>query len=371
MKRTVYVIVFFFISIIQTFTTLSFKQKNEFKSGGLVEKVDSLVYSKMNRYNIPGLSIGIIRNDSILLSKGYGLRSINSRKLVTENSIFHTASISKLFTAVATMKLIEQDSISLDDKLIEILPELNDQDKRIENITIKNLLNHTSGLPDIGNYHWDNNNQSDNSLKDYILGRRLKLDFDPSSEYQYSNLAYDVLGYVIEKVSGYSFDEFMKENILNKSEMYTSDFRYFKIPDSLKTYPHSKRRITGKIYQRKTYPYTREHAPSSTLNSSAKDLSKWMISFLQTIDNAEAKNGILRMIEPAVSSNPHIGLGFQLSSIHSKKAIGHFGGDKGFRSYLIMIPDVKIGLVLLANCDYNEDFRQEILHPIAELMLTK
>jgi CubicO group peptidase (beta-lactamase class C family) len=76
------------------------------------------------------------------------------------------------------------------------------------------------------------------------------------------------------------------------------------------------------------------------------------------------------MIEPTFLSNPYISLGFQLSEIYSKKIIGHYGGDKGFRSYLIMIPEENIGLVLLANCDYDEDFRQEILHSIAKLMLT-
>ena len=75
------------------------------------------------------------------------------------------------------------------------------------------------------------------------------------------------------------------------------------------------------------------------------------------------------MIEPTFSSNPYMGLGFQLNTINSIKTIGHYGGDKGFRSYQIMIPEEKMGLVLLANCDYNEDFRQEIIHAIAKLML--
>lgn len=373
MRKTLFVLIILFFTIVQSCTTSSFKQNIEANSSGasFFRKVDSVVINKMNEYNIPGLSIGLIRNDSIIYNKGYGVRNIKSDNLVTENTIFHTASISKLFTAVATMKLIEQNAITIDDKLVDILPELNYDDKRVADITIKNILNHSSGLPDISNYHWDNNNQSDNSLKKYILGLNLKLDSEPSSEYQYSNLAYDILGYIIEKVSGSTFDDFLKENILNKNGMYNSDFRYFKIHDSLKTSPHSRRWVTKSIYERKTYPYTREHAPSSTLNSSSKDLSKWMISFLQTLDDSDLSIKYTTMIEPAFISNPTIGLGFQLSDINSKKTIGHYGGDKGFRSYLIMIPEEKMGLVVLANCDYDEDFRQEIIHPIAKLMLTK
>lgn len=372
MKKTALVTLLLFLIGLQSCSDKSFKQNLQVKRSliGFNEKVDSIVINKMNEYNIPGLSIGIIRNDSIIYNTGYGVRSIKNNHLVTENSIFHTASISKLFTAEAIMMLIEQNAITLDDKLVDILPELKYDDKRVKQISIKNLLNHTSGLPDISNYHWNNNHQSDNSLGEFVLGLNLKLDSDPSSEYQYSNLAYDILGYVIEKVSGSTFDDFLKENILNKSEMYSSDFRYFKILDSLKTSPHSKSWITKNIYERKTYPYTREHAASSTLNSSSENLSKWMISFMQSLDDSNLNNKNSIMIEPSFRSNPHIGLGFQLSDLNSKKTIGHYGGDKGFRSYLIMLPEEKIGLVVLANCDYDEDFRQEIIHPIAKLMLT-
>jgi len=127
--------------------------------------------------------------------------------------------------------------------------------------------------------------------------------------------------------------------------------------------------LTKYVYVRKNYPYTREHAPSSTLNSSAEDLSKWMISFLKSIENHTSDPDLSEMIEPSFNSFPYIGLGFQLSKIDSKATVGHYGGDKGYRSYLSMIPEEKIGLVLLANCDYNEDFRQEIIHPIAKTML--
>ena len=75
------------------------------------------------------------------------------------------------------------------------------------------------------------------------------------------------------------------------------------------------------------------------------------------------------MFQTSFENYPYIGLGFQLSNLNKEKTVGHYGGDKGYRSYLIMIPEKKIGLVLLANCDYNEDFRQEILHPIVKQML--
>jgi CubicO group peptidase (beta-lactamase class C family) len=338
-------------------------------ANGFTEKVDSIVSDKMNNYNIPGLSIGLVVDDSIVYAKGYGVKSIEYPEQVTENSNFHTASISKLFTAQAVIMLLEGSDISMNEKLVDIIPEFKYRDKRVEDITIKTLLNHTSGLPDVSNYYWKNHNQSKTRLKEYVLGLKLKLDFQPGTHYNYSSLAYNILGYVVEKLSETSFEEYVKKNILDANRMQNSDFRFFKIPDSIKTSPHSKRLITRKVYTLKTYPYTREQAPSSTLNSSSRDLSKWMISFLTSVENSQPDQNFHKMLEPSFSPFLHVGLGFQLGSIDSKKTVGHFGGDKGYRSYLLMIPEEKMGLVILANSDYNEDFRQEIIHPIAKLML--
>ena len=179
----------------------SFEQNLELQdsSNGFYGKVDSIVIAKMIEYNVPGLSIGLVKNDSIIYTKGYGVKRIGTDNLVSKNSIFHTASISKLFTAMAVMQLVDKEIIALNDRLINVLPELKFSDEEAKNITIKNLLDHTSGLPDINDYQWENNNQSENGLKKYILGLNLKVSSAPSSEYNYSNLGYDILGYVVEK----------------------------------------------------------------------------------------------------------------------------------------------------------------------------
>jgi CubicO group peptidase (beta-lactamase class C family) len=321
----------------------------------------------MKQYDIPGLSIGIVSQDTMMYTKGYGVRSIYTRNPVTENTVFHTASISKLFTAIAIIDLEQKGCLRLDDTLMSITPELRSEDKKVNTITIRQLLNHTSGLGDISNYHWSNHNQSDNSLKSALLELNLETKQKPSSTYSYSNLGYNILGYVIEKVTNQSFEDYVQEEILNNVGMSHSDFRYFNIPDHLRTSPHSKSWL-NKTYIRKDYPYTREHAPSSTLNASARDLSLWMISFLSDL-KSPSKTRYQNMTMPSFEPYPYIGLGFQLYDVHSKKAIGHYGGDKGFRSFLIMIPEQDIGIVLLANCDYNEDFRQEIVYEIASLMM--
>jgi len=361
-----YIILTFISTISYSCRITPFQQNISIKSANtLTSKIDSIIGSKMNVYNIPGLSIGIVKNDSIFHVKGYGVKSIIEKDLVSENTIFHTASISKLFTAQMIMQLVANNTLSLSDKLTDIVSGLNYKDPRVKSITIKNLLNHTSGLLDINNYHWSNQNRGKNSLKNYISNVRLKLKYNPSETYQYSNLGYDILGYVIEKVTQQSFEGVIQQYILNPYKMNFSSFNYFSIPKNITTQPHSKW-LDNSVYIRRFYPYTREHAPSSTLNSSSKDLSSWMLNFLKDIEvNIELK----QMTVSSLNHYKHIGLGFQLYDLDRKKAIGHFGGDKGFRSFLLMFPKYKVGVVLLANCDYNEDFRQQIVNAIVKLLL--
>lgn len=365
MKRFVYISILFTILGHALINVALYGQSYDARSLKLA--VDELVIKKMNQYDIPGLSIGIVSKDSIIYTTGYGVHDIKTRKPVTENSVFHTASISKLFTAQAIMHLIEKGDLHLDDSITAIAPELKSGTQQLDSITIRQLLNHTSGLGDIWNYNWGKDNTSDTALKNYLLQLDLGSYMKKPDTYYYSNLGYDVLGYIVEKVSSTTFEDYVQHSILSTTGMSNSDFRYYNIPNQLRTSPHSKS-IFNKTYIRRTYPYNREHGPSSTLNASSKDLSLWMISFLDTLNNP-LNTTYHHMTKASFAANPGIGLGFQLFDIYSQKAIGHYGGDKGFRSFIVLIPDQNIGVVLLANCDYNEDFRQEIVYQIMSLMM--
>lgn len=332
----------------------------------LQDRIDSIVNAKMQEYEMVGLSIGVVSDNGIFYTKGYGTRQLNTEKAVSENTIFHTASVSKLFTAVAVVQLLKEKKISLSTPITKIVPSLNYTDEKVSQISIEELLNHTSGLPDIYNYEWKSNRQEESSLRDYFKKKKLKTRTEPGEVYAYSNLGYDLLGLVVEELSKMSFEDYVKQTILIPTGMEKSDFRHFLIPEVLRTRPHTKSRTSGEISERPVYPYNREHAPSSTLNASSQELSLWMIHFLKELNTNKLYQ---KMLANSTKSNEHIGLGFQLSELNGFKAVGHYGGDRGFRSVLFMLPKKGVGIVLLANIDYNEDFRHELSLAITKVML--
>ncbi|MEO1655227.1 MAG: serine hydrolase domain-containing protein [Bacteroidota bacterium] len=271
------------------------------------QRVDSLLEAKRSYYQIPGLAIGIVQQGALRYAQAYGLKNHSDQSPLYPSSIFHCASVSKLFTAQAIIELATENKLSLDDLLVDFLPHLADRDERIRYISLRQMLNHSAGLPDVRNYHWEDQLRADSSLSQYVEGMTPKLLFPPGTQYRYCNLAYDILGYVVEKASGMLFEDYVKEKILIPAGMIQSDFRYFKIPDSLRVVPHHRKGKQVKV--RKIYPYNRIHAPSSTLNASAPELCQWMIYFMKHL---QSRKDYQQMLTSSLDFAPGIGLGLQL-----------------------------------------------------------
>jgi CubicO group peptidase (beta-lactamase class C family) len=173
--------------------------------------IDSIVSKYIYEYAIVGLSIGIVYNDDDF-TKQYGTTDLVNNYPVSDSTMFNVASISKLFTATAIMQLVETGKLNLDDRLSDILPDFKMKDKRYRDIKISHLLTHSSGLM------WDNKlKESPDDTTSISLCiqnlRNKKLNFSPGEEMSYltySNAAYDLLGMVIEKISGKRFDEYIE-----------------------------------------------------------------------------------------------------------------------------------------------------------------
>ncbi len=328
--------------------------------------LDSLCRLQLQENKFPGLAIGILANGETLYAKGFGVKKLGGTDSVTTSSVFHLASISKTFVATAIGLLIEQQKLTLEDKVTDHLPYFEMKDPRYKYITIRHLLTHTSGMPDVSNYHWKKAQFHETALEEYVKSiKNKKLKSDPGSRYDYSNMAFEILGDVIAKASGTSFEAFVKTNILEPAGMKNSSFYLPEIDTSLLTTPHVKRPFV-KVHN--TYPYNRAHAPSSTLNSNVDDMLNYMKLYANkgTLNGqevfSESTYNLLTQKHFKIDDGESVGLAWTLFSYkdlgfgYIGYGFSHAGSDIGFQSLLVNHLDRSFAFVIMHNGYWNEDY---------------
>ena len=194
-----------------------------------METYDRLIPELMEKWEIPGGAIAVVKDGRLVLAKGYGLADVENEELVQPDSLFRIASISKPVTAVAILKLMENGLLDLDERAFDILDHLEAPggevlDPRVEEVTVRQLLHHSGG--------WDRDASFDpmwsprriaaetgterpmvcEDVVRYMLGQ--PLDFDPGTKYAYSNFGYCILGRIVEKKSGKTYEEYVREAVL-------------------------------------------------------------------------------------------------------------------------------------------------------------
>ena len=189
--------------------------------------------SVLESYDLPGLAVGVVKDNEIIYARGFGYKNIEDKTPMTTTTLFHMASISKPFVATAVMQLLEQGKIDLEAPLTKYLPYFKLDDERYQEITIQLMLSHSSGMPDVMDYEWDNPQYDDGALERYVRSlSEKKMRHEPGARFAYSNMAFECLGDVIAKVSGISFADYEKQYILDPLGMKKSSFLKPKIlPD--------------------------------------------------------------------------------------------------------------------------------------------
>ena len=337
-------------------------------------EIETFLQSLIDTGGVSGITIAITVKQDIAYTNGFGVTNANTKVKLEPKHIFHTASVSKTFAATAVMQLYEKDKIDINTPLITYLPYFKMKDERYKNITIKQMLNHTSGMPDVEDYEWEKVISDEGAAERYT--RSLidsTLISKPGAEFHYSNIAFDLLADLVAKVSGISFEKYVKENILTPLEMKESSFYYPEIKESLRTSPH----IGNPPKVLTVYPYNRMHAPSSTLNTNVLEMSHWAIANMY---NGKYKNTQilspqthLMMMTPTFTTNKERNISICLSWFtYPYKGLTnyeHGGGDDGYKSLLTLIPDKKIGIIILCN---SEEIRiYDTRNKIRDILLAK
>ncbi len=331
------------------------------------QKLDSLFQKLSSSKEFNG-NVLIAEKGKVIYKNSFGLANETSKEKLNENSIFELASVSKQFTAFAIVILKEKGKLKYDDKIGEILPQLS----FYKNITVRNLLNHTSGLPDymkildslLIDDTWDNKTKIANNkdILDAYEKYKPSLLFEPNEKWEYSNTGYAILASIIEKVSGKSYAEFLKTEIfeplnMNNTFVYTRRLKPQNIKnyafgyvysDSLKTnqLPDS---IKGLEYVHTLDGIVGDGAVNSTIN----DLLKWDRSLYT--NKLVSKNGIDEIFKNAILNNgtkTGYGFGWKLedNGLFGKLSY-HSGSWPGYRTYIERHIDNDILIVMLQNND--------------------
>jgi len=316
----------------------------------LLDQIDKIVQETMERDQVVGVSVGVMIGAEIIVAKGYGYADLENDVKASEHTVYRIGSITKQFTAVAIMQLVEQGKLKLDDDLTKFQP---DYPTKGHEITVERLLNHTSGIKGytemgdkLGNgkvAYWDLSHQE---LIDLFSAE--PFEFAPGDKFQYNNSAYYLLGVIIEKAVGTSYTKYLEEHIWKPLGMNESFY--------LDNTPIIKNRAEGyevregqvvndDVRLNMAIPYS-----DGALGSSVVDLCKWQLALNK--NRLIREESYRRMITPGKLNDGKpitYGYGFLLSNLDGHRKIEHNGGIKGFRTQLSYYPDDDLTIVVLCN----------------------
>lgn len=342
------------------------------KDTAKIAKIDSLIKTLISEKKTAGFAFGIQIGDAEPFTREYGFSDLSEQRKVGSNDQFRIASITKIFTATAILKLVDMGKLSLSDNINMFFPEYPNG----KNISVYQLLSHTSGIP-----NWWDGGMPENIPKEfpmcenphqYLQGMKNNALFRAGEFYKYSNSGYVLLGEIIEIISRQPYEDFLEENIFKPAEMTNTGMEHIEKAsgqwvkgyslDTSKNIPF----VDPIVYH---MPFSAGGLRSSTLDllkfikalNSGKIISKEsfkkMTAYAILNNGKPVYEGVYRASD-AKPSKQHkefeksgYGLGFNIMELYKTPVYYHSGGIAGFNSYLIHIPKSNITMVLLANTE--------------------
>ena len=302
-----------------------------------------------NSNDAPGCAVAASRNGAIVFENGYGMANLETNTPITPSSIFHVASVSKQFTAMAIMLLARDGKLSLDDDIRRHVPEVPDFGHKI---TIRHLLHHTSGLRDqwdlmiMSRGRFEENRITEGDVLE-IIARQKALNFVPGAEYSYSNTGYTLAGTIVRRVSGKSLREFADERIFRPLGMRSTHFHddyTMVVPGRTSAYQRTANgRWRVSIPNYDTYGAT-------SLFSTVGDLLKWEANFATRTVGDEA---LFREMNASATltngDSTFYGLGRSTEKFRGATLVGHSGGDAGYATYVGQFPEHGLAIAVFCN----------------------
>lgn len=316
-------------------------------------KIDAHVEAVMASSRLPGVALGIVHEDHVVYLKGYG--DAGNGGPVTPRTLFALASVSKPFTALAVMQLVESGQVDLDQPVQKYLPEfqLADADAAAR-ITVRHLLSHVSGLSaPSGRQHFFSRDNSPEALAGYVRDLAAVRPTAPvGSKFQYSNANFTLLARLVEVVSGEPFEQSMRGHVLTPLGMSRTCFS----SDEANGRAIGHRYWFGQPVAFSGVPSSRHHLGAAGMYSSTEEMSRFLIAHLNggRIEDRSvlSPEGVATLHKPAVKDdrpNGHYAMGWDNRDTSNGRYVGHDGGWPEFQCDLVMSPEDRWGVVVLIN----------------------
>ena len=356
MRKTLYlknlIAVIILLSI--SFHTKTYAQTLEFS-------IDSILNAKYVQ-DAPGASFLISKGGEIIYKKSFGLANLELNVPMKTNHVFEIGSMTKQFTAISILMLMERGKLNLDDDITKFIPDYPTNGNRI---TIHHLLTHTSGIKSYTRMKGLNaiskQDLTPSALIDFFKNE--PIDFVPGEKFKYNNSGYIILGYIIEKVSGLTYASFIEEEIFKRLNM--TDSQYASHREVIQGRASGYHNRDGYINSREisfTLPYS-----SGSLMSTVDDMYKWQEAIKNNILISKDASGKVFSNYTLTNGEPiNYGYGWHIKELNGFSSREHGGSIFGFKSMGVYLPESDIYVIGLNNCDCNSPTK--VTRKIAELV---
>lgn len=348
MKKIKYLLVIFCVFIFSQYFLVACSAQTRIDE--LEHHLETFVNEKMAEGSIPGLSLVIVEEGKTVYQKGFGYADLGSDQKVTSETLFEIGSNSKAFTALGVLMLEKEGLISLRDPITKYIPWLKMKYRGRETLcSIEHFLQHSSGVPTHTIVKIPATDAEDAIEETVRALVGIELDSKPGERYQYATINYDVLGLLIEKVSGKKYEEYIQESVLQPMEL-DSTIMYPDQSDNKMAKGYKIGFFKPRCYQAPTYSGNK---PAGYIISNAKDMAKWLKIQLGTatsrfdqklVENSHLPKQTIESAEVALA----YGAGWLINNTDGLE-IFHSGSNPNYSSYLAFRPQEKIGVAILSN----------------------
>ena len=334
-------------------------------------KVDAAVEAQRKAQKIPGVSLAVCRDGKIVKASGYGLANVELDVPVTPETIFQTGSVGKQFTSMAVMMLVEEGRIGLEDHLTKYIPE---SPAAWKDVTIRQLLTHTSGIADYGGEEETMGKGVINFRKDYTEEElvqafaKMPMDFRPGEKWSYSNTGYVLLGIVIHRVSGRFYGDFLQERIFQPLGMKST--RIISEADIIPHRSSGYRLVKGELKNQEWVSPTLNTTADGALYTNVLDLAKWDAALYTTrLVKQTSLDAIWTPVKLNDGKTCPYGFGWDLTPKNGHRAVSHDGAWQGFTMSISRYVEDRLTVIVMTNLDENNSRPEKIVEDVAAIYL--